>query len=60
MTDPVTALLHSLIIGLIICAVFKVVFKTEEHFSQVSSIIIACFSCIYLVSYDIITKINLK
>ena len=60
MTDPVTALLHSLIIGLLIYIVFKLIFKTDEHFSQVSSIIIACFSCIYLVVYDLITKINLK
>ena len=60
MTDPVTSLLHALIIGLIIYIVFKVVFKTDEHFSQVSSIIIACFSCIYLVSYNLLTKINLK
>ena len=58
MTDPVIALLHSLIIGLIIYIVFKVIFKTEEHFSQVSSIIIACFSCIYLLAYDLIIKNN--
>lgn len=60
MTDPVTALLHSLIIGLIIYIVFKVVFKTPEEFSQVSAIIIACFSCIYLLAYEIILKNNLK
>jgi hypothetical protein len=58
MTDPVIALLHSLIIGLIIYIVFKIIFKTEEHFSQVSSIIIACFSCIYLLAYDLIIKNN--
>ena len=60
MIDPVTALLHSLIIGLLIYLVFKIIFKTDEEFSQVSSIIIACFSCIYLVSYDLILKNNLK
>jgi hypothetical protein len=56
MTDPVISLLHSLIIGLIIYLVFKVIFKTDEHFSQISSIIIACISCIYLVSYDFFIK----
>ncbi len=60
MIDPVTALLHSLIIGLLIYLVFKIIFKTDEEFSQVSSIIIACFSCIYLVSYDLFLKNNLK
>ncbi len=57
MSDPVIALLHSLIIGLVIYIVFKVVFRSPERFSQVSSIIIACFSCIYLISYDIVQKL---
>ena len=58
MTDPVISLLHSLIIGLIIYIVFKLVFKASENFSQISSIIIACFSCIYLLCYDLILKLN--
>ena len=56
MTDPVIALLHSLIIGLVIYIVFRLIFRSPEEFSQISSIIIACFSCIYLVSYDILNK----
>ena len=57
MADPVISLLHSLIIGLVIYIIFKVVFQSPEEFSQISSIIIACFSCIYLVSYDLIKKL---
>lgn len=57
MSDPVIALLHSLIIGLVIYIVFKVIFRSPENFSQVSSIIIACFSCIYLLSYDLFEKL---
>ncbi len=57
MTDTVIALLHSLIIGLVIYLLFKIIFKTPEEFSQVSSIIIACFSCIYLLVYDLLKKI---
>ena len=57
MSDPVLALLHSLIIGLVIYIVFKLVFRSPERFSQISSIIIACFSCIYLVSYDLLKKL---
>lgn len=57
MSDPVIALLHSLIIGLVIYIVFKVIFRSPENFSQISSIIIACFSCIYLVSYDLLNKL---
>ena len=57
MTDPVIALLHSLIIGLVIYIVFKLIFKTEEYFSQISSIIIACFSCIYLLVFDLVKKL---
>ena len=57
MSDPVIALLHSLIIGLVIYIVFKIIFRSPEHFSQVSSIIIACFSCIYLICYDLIQKL---
>jgi hypothetical protein len=57
MTDPIIALLHSLIIGLVVYIVFKLVFRSPENFSQISSIIIACFSCVYLVSYDVLKKL---
>ena len=57
MTDPVISLLHSLIIGLVIYIVFRLIFRSPEEFSQMSSIIIACFSCIYLVAYDMLKKL---
>ena len=57
MTDPIIALLHSLIIGLVVYIVFKLIFRSPENFSQISSIIIACFSCVYLVSYDVLKKL---
>jgi hypothetical protein len=57
MTDPVISLLHSLIIGLVIYIVFRLIFRSPEEFSQMSSIIIACFSCIYLISYDMLKKL---
>ena len=57
MTDPVISLLHSLIIGLVIYIVFRLIFTSPEEFSQMSSIIIACFSCIYLISYDMLKKL---
>lgn len=54
--DPILNLIHSVIIGLLLYIVFRFIFKNGERYSQISSIFIACLSCLYLLTYDLIFR----
>ncbi len=45
-------LLHSLIIGILLFLVFEFIIKLNSQSSQSGAIIIACLSCIYLITVN--------
>ena len=49
-------LLNSLIIGVVLYLLFKYLIRFKEESSQSGAIVIACISCIYLVSTNELKK----